>query len=455
MSPNIRRLNPQDPKDQQQLAKLEKQPDGSRIYLVSEVDPDSENNPEDILDEKASTKATLDHLGRLIIDQRIDVLHCDPHPDRVWIRGRIDGQLKRIGSLPTTNYRDLLNYLKIKANLDLADDVCQTSTVDWSFDDQTLSGQIQTVPTINGEKLTLWRQTEELGDNLGLIGFWGLGRRQLEQALGQTRGLILFVSHNQASRQLCLETTEAMLLANQHLSLASLTNQPTARHDHQTLVKPEWGRTRQQWLSTQIGGDNDVLAIDQLIDKSSCQLAVEAALNNKLVLSSLVGQSPDDTVDFLLSQGVDTHLLAAARPTIVAAHLVRRLKARPKPKRRPSPAEWLASQIWPRFGFDNQLKKVEQLIDQAAQAATEIGGQIDKPAKTGPEDNDYRGQILLTEVRPNQPLAGWPKTKDSPKTKREAVDLNRDGLIKICLGLTSPAEVERVISGRRDLSDSA
>ncbi len=457
MTSNIRRLDPQNPQDQQQLAELKERPDEARLYLVSDTVPDSspDNSPEDVLDEESSTQATLDHLGRLIVDQRIDVLHCDPSPDRVWIRGRIDGRLRRIGSLPTVNYLDLVNYLKIQANLDLAADVCQTGDIDWSFDDQTLGGQIQTVPTVNGERLTLWRQTKEPGDNLGLIGFWGLGRRQLEQALGQTRGLVLFVSHDRASRQLCLETAEAMLLADQHLSLASLTDQPTARHDHQTLVKPEWGRTRQQWLTSQIDGDNDVLVVDQLIDATSHQLAVEAALNNKLVLSSLAGQSPDDAVSSLLNQGIDPHLLTAARPTIVAAHLVRRLKARPKPKRRPAPAEWLSSPIWPRFGFNNQPERVEQLIDQAAQAATEIGGQLDKPAKTEPEDNDYRGRILLTEVRSSQQLASRPKAEDPAKPGRQAVDLNRDGLIKICLGLTSPTEVELVISGRRDLSAPA
>lgn len=456
MTQTIRRLDPQDPKDQQQLADLEAGPEKGRVYLVTEDPPENgEEASEDILDEKASTKATLDHLGRLIADQRIDVLHCDPHPDRIWVRGRIDGRLQRIGSLPAKNYADLVSYLKIQANLDLADDVCQTGFVDWSFDKQILSGQLQTVPTVNGEKLTFQRQLDDISDNLGAIGFWGDGRRQLERALGQTRGLILFISHDRASRQLCLETVESTLAADGSLSLAALADTPRVKHDHQTTLKPEWGRTRQQWLKTQAAGDNDVLIVDQLVGQDSCQLAVEAALNNKLVLSSLAGQTTDDAIKFLSGQGVDPHLLAAARPTVVAAHLVRRLKARPKPKRRAGPAEWLALSLWNRFDFDNQPEKVEQLIDQAAQAATEIGGQLDKPAKTEPQDGDYRGRILLTEVQPEPQPAGPGPNKDRAKNKRQPVDLVRDGLIKICLGLTSPAEVEQAIDSRRDLAGPA
>lgn len=443
MTLNIRRIDPLDPKDQKQLADFKKQPGPDRLYLVSQPEPPpGEEPPEDILDDKASTKATLDHLARLIIDQRIDILHCDPGPDRTWVRGRIDGQLQRIGSLPLQNYAELLSYLKIRSGLDLADDVCQTGWVDWSFDNQTIDGQVQTVPTVNGEKLTFRRQLKEIAGNLGAIGFWGLGRRQLEQALGQTRGLILFVSPDPDSRKLCLETAESILGGDQGLGLARLTDQPTAEHDHQTLLKPEWGRTSQQWLKTQASGDNDVLIIDLLAGEISCQLAIEAALNNKLVLAGLPGQKPQDATEAITSQKIDPHLLTAARPTLVASRLVRRLKPRPKPKKRPGPAEWLASTVWDRFGFNSQPEAVEQLVDQAAQAATEIGGQLDKPAKNEPQDTDYRGRILLTEV--------WADT-DRGKTgsNRPVVDLSRDGLIKICLGLTSPTEVEQAVANRR------
>lgn len=457
MTPNIRQLDPKNPKDQQLLAKLETQAGPDRLYLVSptKTPDDDDEPPEDILDEKSSTKATLDHLGRLIIDQRIDVLHCDPADDRVWVRGRIDGQLQRIGSLPAQNYADLVGYLKVQAGLDLADDVCQTGPVVWSFDDQALAGQLQTTPTVNGEKLTFRRQTKEVGANFGAIGFWGLGRRQLEQALGQTRGLVLFVSPDQASRQLCLETAEALLAANPNLSLASLVDQPTGSYDHQTLLKPEWGRTRQQWLKTQAGGDNDVLLVDQLIDQDSCQLAVEAALNNKLVLSSLAGQTPNDGLKFLTGQGVDPHLLVAARPTLAAVWPVRKLKPKAKPKKRPAPAEWLASPVWEQFDFDKEAGQVEQLVDQAAQAATEIGGQLNKPAKTDPADDDYRGQILLVDVR-TRPATSRPSPKTKPEAdKPKAVSLERDGLIKIVLGLTSAAEVEQALNSRQGLPPAA
>lgn len=453
MTQTIRRLDPQDPQDQQRLADLKTRPDEGRVYLVTESpSKDDEEAFEDILDEKASTKATLDHLGRLIADQRIDVLHCDPHQSRVWVRGRIDGRLQRIGSLPTKNYAELVSHLKVQANLDLADDVCQTGALDWSFGNQNLPGQLQTVPTVNGEKLTFARRAETISDNFGSIGFWGSGRRQLEQALGQARGLVLFISHDRTARRLCLETAEAGLAQNQALSLASLVDQPSVKRDYQTPLKPEWGRTRQAWLKSQVSDDNDALIVDQLIGRTCCQLAVEAALNNKLVLSSLAGRDADDAIGALTSQGVDPHLLAAAQPLLVTVRLVRRLKPQPKPKRRPSPSEWLASPIWPRFGFDNQPDKVENLIDQAAQAATEIGGQLRKPARTEPADDDYQGQILLTETRPGRELINPPKPREPAKRagqkSREPIDLKRDGLIKICLGLTSPAEVEPVVDNR-------
>ena len=455
MATNIHQLNLQDPEDQQKLARLRRQQTKStRLYLVTDDPPaEAETSTEDILDASASTQATLKHLSQLMVEQRIDVLHCDPYPDRVWVRGRIDGRLNRIGSLPITNYRDLVDYLKVQAGLELENDICQTGQLSWSAGRLSFTARLQVNPTVNGPKLTLQRQSLDGYPGLGELGFWGQARRQLEQALGRSRGLVLFVSNDRASRQLSLGTAEALLLADQRLSLARLTDQPGLTQPHQTLIQPALGQTQASWLTAQLAGDNDVLIVDQLLDRRSCQLAVEAAISRQLVLATMPGCTPGEAIATLRASQLEPHLLAAAQPTVVASQLVGRLKPQPKPKKKVA-IDWLKVPLWAEFGFENQPQAIEELVDQAALAATQIGGHLSRPRPA--TEGNYQGQIMLTMVQAGDQLDGLPTASYKPDVAPGTqIDLARDGLVKICLGLTTPPEVKRVLANRRQLPDPA
>ena len=454
MTASIRQLDLDDPDDQKVLARLKRSRQPlERLYLVSdEASGQSETSTEDILGPQTSTKATADHLGQLMVDRRAAALHCDPHPDRVWVRVRIDGRLQRLGSLPVANYQDLIDYLKIQAGLELEADICQAGQVDWPAGKRSLPGRLQISPAVNGPKLVFQPWQAKAPFDLGTIGFWGQTRRQVEQALGQNRGLILFTGDNWPGRRLGLEAAEGLLVDDQRLSLASLTGQPDRQHPHQTLIQPAWGQTRANWLATQANGDADVLVVDQLLDRRSCQLAVETAASRKLVLTTIAGRTSAEAIGTLLAGQVEPHLLTAARPTVVTVRLVRRLKPRPKPEKKTA-GGWLKNPVWAEFDLNGQNRRIESLVDQAALAAAQIGGQLIPPPAGPPADSDYRGQILLITVEAGRqledlPAAGPPRAA-APGT---AVDLKDDGLIKICLGLTSPAEVKRALSGQRQLA---
>lgn len=448
MTTNIRRLDLDDPGDQKLLAGLQRQRESSaRLYLVGDAPPGRpDTTGEDILDPQTSTKATADHLGRLMIDRRVTALHCDPHPDRVWVRARIDGRLERLGSLPPANYHDLVDYLKVRAGFELEPDICQTGPADWPVGRRTLAGQLLIAPAVDGPKLVFQSQPSEPPPDLGAIGFWGRGRRQLEQALGRRRGLVLITGDDWAGRRLALESAEALLLADQRLSLASLTGQPGRRHPYQTLVQPAWGQTRSRWLKAQADGDADVLVVDQLLDRRSCQLAVEAAASRRLVLTTIGGRSAAEAAGSLLASRLEPHLLAAARPAVVTVRAVRRLKSRPRPERK-TKLNWAKASFWAEFGLD-QPDKIAALVDQAALAATEIGGQLAPPPAKPPAEADYQGQMLLTAVETNPRLTGLPPAGTAEAGDSQA-GLRDDGLVKICLGLTSPEEVRQALSGRR------
>lgn len=445
MTANIRQLDLDSPDDQKLLAGLQRRREPSaRLYLVDQTAPKQPDaTGEDILDPKTSTKATADHLGRLMVDQRATALHCDPYPDRVWVRARIDGRLKRLGSLPAANYRDLADYLKIRAGFELEDDICQTGPVDWPVGRKTLAGQLSITPATGGLKLIFQPRPDEAAADLAALGFWGQGRRQLEQALGRQRGLVLITGDDWAGRRLALESAEALLLADDRLSLASLSDQPGRSYRHQTLIQPAWGQTRSRWLKAQVGGDAEVLVVDQLLDRSSCQLATEAAASRQLVLTTIGGRNSAEAVATLLASRLEPHLLAAARPTVVTVRAVRRLKSRPKAKTKTRP-DLSKAPFWAQFNLDQEPARIAGLVDQAAEAGGQIGGQLALPA-ANPADDDYQGQILLTAVEAGPRLAGL--AGDSPAGGR--IPLADDGLIKICLGLTSPEEVKQALSGRR------
>ena len=116
----------------------------------------------------------------------------------------------------------------------------------------------------------------------------------------------------------------------------------------QVQVQPQIGRTFASVLRTFLRQDPNILMVGEVRDSETAQIAIQAALTGRLVLSTLHTNSAAAAIPRLLEMGCEDYLLASTINGIVGQRLVRRLC---RQCREPHPmADAVAERLVPQAG---------------------------------------------------------------------------------------------------------
>ncbi len=198
----------------------------------------------------------------------------------------------------------------------------------------------------------------------------------------------------------------------------------------QLQVAPKAGLTFAAGLKAMVRADPDVIMVGEIRDKETAKIAVESALTGHLVLSTLHTNDAPSTITRLVEMGVEPFLVASALDCIVAQRLARMLCRHCKQR------TIISAEALRENGFSGRI----ELEAYEAVGCSRCGG-------TG-----YKGRIAVYEVMRMSPelqtLALERRTAESFRevAVREGMTrLRDDGLDKVRQGLTSIAEITRVI----------
>jgi type IV pilus assembly protein PilB len=199
----------------------------------------------------------------------------------------------------------------------------------------------------------------------------------------------------------------------------------------QIQVNPKVGLTFASGLRSMIRSDPDVLMVGEIRDRETAQIAIESALTGHLVLSTLHTADAPMAPARLVEMGIEPFLIASAIECVVAQRLVRRLCDECK-----RPVEVSAEELR-RSGLDG---------DAGSIAAHEPVGCVRC------NGSGFRGRIGVYEVmgvteairslildRASSAEIGAAGVADGMRR------MSDDGLEKVRAGITSVAEVLRVL----------
>jgi type II secretory ATPase GspE/PulE/Tfp pilus assembly ATPase PilB-like protein len=93
----------------------------------------------------------------------------------------------------------------------------------------------------------------------------------------------------------------------------------------QVQVQPSISLTYEKILRSLLHQDPDIILIGEIRDKTSMEIAMEAALTGHLVLSSLHTNSAFETVMRLRQRGIEPYVIASALKGVVSQRLLPRL----------------------------------------------------------------------------------------------------------------------------------
>jgi len=375
----------------------------------------------------------VNQLVAQAVERGASDLHLEPDGREMRVRFRIDGVLQEITTVPRRMAGGVVSRIKIMAELDIAERrMPQDGRVGLIVDGRHIDLRIVTLPSVHGEGLVM-RVLDKASVvvELDRLGMADPERERLERACRETHGAVLVTGPTGSGKSTTLYA--ALQLLNTPEKNIVTVEDPVEYEMSgltQLQVSSKIGLTFAAGLRAIVRADPDVIMVGEIRDRDTAKIAVESALTGHLVLSTLHTNDAPSTITRLIEMGVEPFLVASALDTVVAQRLARML-CRDCKRRTIIPAEVLREN-----GYSARME---------LEAYEPVGCQ-----RCG--SSGYRGRIGLYEVMKMSPelqslaLERRPAEELRELAVRQGMTrLRDDGLLKVRQGLTSIAEVTRVV----------
>lgn len=256
-------------------------------------------------------------------------IHIEPVGTQLNIRMRIDGVLRHIITVPYELQASVISRIKIMASLDIAQkNLPQDGRIKMTVRQEDLDLRVSTLPTIYGEKIVirLLRQYNDQNTIDG-IGLRGAGREKFLDLLDRnTEGVILVVGPTGSGKT---STMYAMIdhIKSEEVNLISIEDPVEYNVDGvcQVQINEKTDLTFANTLRAVLRQDPDIIAVGEIRDGETAEIAMRAAMTGHMVLTTIHTNDAVSSLDRLLDLGVEPYLIAGAVRGIVSQRLVRRI----------------------------------------------------------------------------------------------------------------------------------
>jgi type IV pilus assembly protein PilB len=369
------------------------------------------------------------------ISNRASDLHLEPTEHDMRVRYRLDGVMQEVDVVPKHVQSALISRLKIMSNVDITERrIPQNGRITVQLNGRQVDLRTATLPTVWGEKVVL-RVLDTGGIDLELkkLGFTDDNYDRFSASFSKPHGMVLVTGPTGSGKSTTLYATLAEI-SKPTVNIITVEDPVEYRLAgvNQVQVDHKAGLTFAAVLPAILRSDPDIVLIGEIRDRTTAQLAVEAALTGHLVLSTLHTNDAPSAVTRLVEMGIEPFLVGSSVDCVLAQRLCRRLCDWCKTDYAPTEAE-LESARWP-----------EDALGIPSVMWRPVGCR--SCAGTG-----YRGRLALHEVMPvSAEIERLAVERASANTiqavaLREGMrDLRTDGLRKALEGQTSIPEVVRV-----------
>ncbi len=382
-------------------------------------------------------------LANFLIVEAVDLgasdIHIEPQEKKVVVRYRVDGILKVYHELPPRTKDSLVARYKIMSNLDIAEKrKPQDGRIRMKYKGRKIDLRVSTVPTVYGEKVVMRIQEAEKYLNVRLddLGFEPDDLEKFRRAIWTPWGMILVTGPTGSGKT---TTLYAALMERNTPDVNIMTAEDPVEVAipglNQVQVNERIGLTFASVLRAFLRQDPDIILIGEIRDTETAEIGIKAALTGHLVFSTLHTNDAPSSITRLVDMGIEPFLVGSSVILIVAQRLVRKLCPKCKiPEDTPREALY-------RLGV---LKSPDEDIV------------IYKANPKGCEHcngSGYKGRTAVHEIlEVDEELR---KLIVKGATAEDIRDLARKkgmrtlyeaGILKVRKGITSLAEVERVLA---------
>ncbi len=360
-------------------------------------------------------------------------VHLSPDGHELRVRVRVDGLLQDITTVPRRMAAGVISRVKIMSELDIAERrLPQDGRVGLTVDGRHVDLRVVTLPSVHGESIVMRvLDKDSVVMKLEKLGMAESERRLFERAFNESHGAVLVTGPTGSGKSTTLYAA-LMELNTPEKNIITVEDPVEYELDGitQVQVSNKVGLTFATGLRAMVRADPDVIMVGEIRDRETAQIAVESALTGHLVLSTLHTNDAPSAITRLVEMGIEPFLVASALDCVLAQRLARMLCSACK-RRTIVPADVLR---------ENGYKVLVDLEAYEPAGCRRCNG------------SGYRGRLGIYEVMAmSSEIRAMALERRSADDMRELAvrqgmrRLRDDGLEKVRQGLTSVAEIARVI----------
>jgi len=193
---------------------------------------------------------------------------------------------------------------------------------------QDIDIRMSTLPTIYGEKivLRLLRKTESMLTMEG-IGLRGENKELFQKLIhNNSEGVILIVGPTGSGKSSTMYTMVKDLNRDE-VNMVTLEDpvEYNINGVNQVQINEKTGLTFAETLRSVLRQDPDIIAVGEIRDTETAEIALRAAMTGHLVLSTIHTNDAKSSIDRLLGIGIEPYLISGSVKGIISQRLVRRI----------------------------------------------------------------------------------------------------------------------------------
>jgi type IV pilus assembly protein PilB len=408
--------------------------------------PDIEKLIQEVLGQKKAYRVSkiLEIILAGAISLKASDVHIEPSETEVRLRFRLDGVLTDILNFDKETFELLLSRIKLVSNLKLnTKEKAQDGRFSIKLSDTETEVRTSLLPGPNGESIVLRILVpDSINVPLENMGIHPRLLAVLMKEINKPNGMILTTGPTGSGKT---TTLYAFLkkVYTPDIKVITIEN-PIEYHLKgivQTQTNEEKGYTFAEGLRSALRQDPDVIMVGEIRDNETATTAVNAALTGHLVFSTLHTNNAAGSFPRLLDLGVNPKVVSSALNVSIAQRLVRKLcpdcrkeiVLEPKDK---AMIEKVLTAI-PDQTYLEGVQREKMWLPVGCEKCNNSGYK----GRTGV----YEAIVVNEEIE--KAVIENPSERDIETAARDQHLLNllEDGVMKILAGITSLAELARVV----------
>ena len=388
--------------------------------------------------EKASIKELVDGLVEHAYKSTASDIHIDPIEGGTVIRFRIDGILHDVLLLTPEVHFKVVTRIKVLSELRTDEHYApQDGRFRMTLGDTPVDMRVSISPTFFGENTVirlLIGQTSALA--LEELGFSEKDLKRIKRNIQKSYGMVISTGPTGSGKTTSLYAILDVLNSRER-SIITIEDpiEYTVPGVTQIQINPRTDLTFAKGLRTIVRQDPNIIMVGEIRDEETASISINAAMTGHLLLTTLHTNSASVTLPRLLDMGIEPFLIASTINLAIGQRLVRRLCKECAQKKKMSDIE---RESLSNFVSEKEMNEIVfSYLPQGCSSCSQTG---------------YVGRLGIYEVLEMSETVKRLIMKRENATEIQKVAIEEgmttmvsDGLGKAAAGLTSLAEVVRVI----------